>query len=232
MICGRPSVVTDVGGNLEWINEPSTGFVADSPSARSLRNAVERAWEARAHWEQVGQRAHQLARSKIDPHPEEAVFSLLIEAAGPVNAWHAHVSEPVPTRPRAAVDGCTRHQLIDDAFTSSVIFAPGFSVAVHSKATMSTPMQPSTLDRYGSLQNIFCCPKTKSSLRLVGIEELLSCVSDAERVRIPEGTIGAFLSAAISRAYPLTERIADFLEQDSLEIRPLSPGTAGTMSHL
>ena len=93
---------------------------------------------------------------------------------------------------------------------------------------MSTPVQPSILDRYGSLQHIFCCPKTKSSLRLVGIEELLSCVSDAERERIPEGTIGAFLSAAISRAYPLTERIADFLEQDSLEIRPLSPGTAAT----
>ena len=93
---------------------------------------------------------------------------------------------------------------------------------------MSTPVQPSNLDRYGSVQNIFCCPKTKSPLRLVGIDELLSCVSDAERERIPEGSIGAFVSAAISRAYPVTERIADFLEQDSLEIRPLSPETAAT----
>src|SRR6516164_650562 len=112
----------------------------------------------------------------------------------------ANQCRPDPERVRAAVDGCPTHQLIDDAFTSSVIFAAGFSVAVHSKATMSTPVQPSILDRYGSLQHIFCCPKTKSSLRLVGIEELLSCVSDAERERIPEGTIGAFLSTAISRA--------------------------------
>ena len=51
MICGRPSVVTDVGGNIEWVDEPSTGFVAEAPSARSLNNALERAWEARERWE-------------------------------------------------------------------------------------------------------------------------------------------------------------------------------------
>jgi glycosyltransferase involved in cell wall biosynthesis len=81
MICGRPSVVTDVGGNLEWIDEPSTGFVADAPSARSLNHALERAWEAREHWELVGQQAHQRALSKFDPHPEETLLSLLIEGA-------------------------------------------------------------------------------------------------------------------------------------------------------
>jgi L-malate glycosyltransferase len=79
MICGRPSVVTDVGGNIEWVDEPSTGFVADAPSARSLNKALERAWEARERWELIGQRAHQVAVSQFDPHPEEAVFSLLIE---------------------------------------------------------------------------------------------------------------------------------------------------------
>jgi glycosyltransferase involved in cell wall biosynthesis len=81
MICGRPAVVTDVGGNREWIDEPCTGFVADAPSARSLNNALERAWEAQEHWELIGQRAHQFALSKIDPHPEEAMLSLLIEGA-------------------------------------------------------------------------------------------------------------------------------------------------------
>ena len=78
MICGRPSVVTDVGGNIEWVDEPSTGFVADAPSARSLNKALERAWEARERWELIGQRAHHVAVSKFDPHPEEAVFSLLV----------------------------------------------------------------------------------------------------------------------------------------------------------
>ena len=74
MICGRPSVVTDVGGNAEWIDEPSTGFVAEAPSARSLNDALERAWEARGHWESIGQRAHQVAVSKADPEPGKRSF--------------------------------------------------------------------------------------------------------------------------------------------------------------
>jgi L-malate glycosyltransferase len=78
MICGRPSVVTDVGGNIEWVDEPSTGFVADAPSARSLSKALERAWEARDCWESIGQRAREVALSKFDPHPEESVLSLLV----------------------------------------------------------------------------------------------------------------------------------------------------------
>jgi glycosyltransferase involved in cell wall biosynthesis len=78
MICGRPSVVTDVGGHSEWVDERSTGFVAEAPSARSLNRALERAWEARECWESIGQSAREAALSKIDPHPEEALFSLLI----------------------------------------------------------------------------------------------------------------------------------------------------------
>jgi L-malate glycosyltransferase len=78
MICGRPSVVTDVGGNIEWVDEPSIGFIADAPSARSLNKALERAWEARERWESIGQRAREVALSKIDPHPEETVFSSLV----------------------------------------------------------------------------------------------------------------------------------------------------------
>ena len=46
---------------------------------------------------------------------------------------------------------------------------------------------------------------------------------DAERTRVPPGTIGAFVSDTVKRAYPLTERVADFLEQDSLEFRRLEP---------
>jgi glycosyltransferase involved in cell wall biosynthesis len=82
MICGRPSVVTDVGGNVEWIDEPSTGFVADAPSAESLNKALERAWEAQDRWRVIGQHAHQLAVSRVDPPPEETVLSLLMHSAG------------------------------------------------------------------------------------------------------------------------------------------------------
>ena len=86
----------------------------------------------------------------------------------------------------------------------------------------------SILDRYDPLREILCCPVTKEPLRLVEIDELLPCLSEAERGRVPEGTIGAFVSNAAGRAYPLTERVADFLAEDSLAIRPRPPATAPT----
>ena len=83
MICGRPSVVTDVGGNTEWVDEPSTGFVAEAPSEMSLNRALERAWEARDSWESIGLHAREVALSRYDgPRPEESVLSLLVNARG------------------------------------------------------------------------------------------------------------------------------------------------------
>jgi uncharacterized protein YbaR (Trm112 family) len=91
---------------------------------------------------------------------------------------------------------------------------------------MNTQVQPRNLARFSSLHNIVCCPDTKTPLRLVGIKELCCSVADGERERIPEESIGAFISDVRQRAYPLTERVADFLEQDSLSLRVESSGTA------
>ncbi|MEI7935842.1 MAG: class I SAM-dependent methyltransferase [Verrucomicrobiota bacterium] len=87
---------------------------------------------------------------------------------------------------------------------------------------MSIQAQPSILDRYSHLQTVLCCPRTKGPLRLVAIEDLLPLLSDAERQRIPEDTIGAFISDTINRAYPITSTAANFIEQDSLEIHDVS----------
>jgi L-malate glycosyltransferase len=78
MLCGRPAVVTDVGGHLEWIDEPATGFVADAPTPRSWGAALERAWEARPSWAAMGRRAHDSAISRIDPDPGESLLELLV----------------------------------------------------------------------------------------------------------------------------------------------------------
>ncbi len=47
MWCGRPAVVTDVGGNAELCRDRQTGFVAQSATLASFAEAMERAWEAR-----------------------------------------------------------------------------------------------------------------------------------------------------------------------------------------
>ena len=81
MLCGRPSVVTDIGGNAEWVMEPRNGFVAEAPSSSSFGAAMERAWRARGSWEEIGLNAHRDATSLHDPNPGRTIIRMLIEAA-------------------------------------------------------------------------------------------------------------------------------------------------------
>jgi L-malate glycosyltransferase len=78
MLCGRPSVVTDVGGNAEWIEESETGFIADSSTAKSLHAALERAWMAKGGWEKMGISAHNYAITKLDPNPGKTLLDELL----------------------------------------------------------------------------------------------------------------------------------------------------------
>jgi glycosyltransferase involved in cell wall biosynthesis len=78
MWCGRPSVVTDVGGNAEICVDGETGFVAPAPTVLSLANALERAWERRSEWRQMGQAARARAKSQIPENPI-ALFSEQLE---------------------------------------------------------------------------------------------------------------------------------------------------------
>jgi L-malate glycosyltransferase len=77
MICGRPAVVTNVGGNTEWVQENTTGFIADAPTTQLVNKALNRAWNIQDKWGQMGEFAHELAINKIDPHPEKTLLDLL-----------------------------------------------------------------------------------------------------------------------------------------------------------
>ena len=81
MLCGRPSVVSDVGGNAEWVVESRNGFIAEAPSVRSFGAALERAWTARADWEAIGKAAHHDALGLIDPTPGKTLLELVTAAA-------------------------------------------------------------------------------------------------------------------------------------------------------
>jgi glycosyltransferase involved in cell wall biosynthesis len=68
MLCGRPAIVSDVGGNKEWVTEPETGFIADAPVIGLARAALERAWSARESWKAIGMQAHEFGTVRIgDP---------------------------------------------------------------------------------------------------------------------------------------------------------------------
>lgn len=77
MLCGRPSVVTDVGGITEWVGEPDTAFVAEATTVCSIRNTMERAWQARSSWQAMGMAAHEVAESRIDDSPGRTLIELV-----------------------------------------------------------------------------------------------------------------------------------------------------------
>jgi glycosyltransferase involved in cell wall biosynthesis len=67
MLCGRPSVATDVGGATEWIEDGLSGFIAEAATERALDRALERAWQAKDRWGEIGVRAHERAMMLYDP---------------------------------------------------------------------------------------------------------------------------------------------------------------------
>ncbi len=78
-VCGRPAVVTDVGGSARWVEEGVTGFIAEGVTAKSIGAALERAWRARAEWPQLGSRAHHQTMSVIDRQPGATLLDRLLE---------------------------------------------------------------------------------------------------------------------------------------------------------
>jgi L-malate glycosyltransferase len=77
MICGRPSVVTDVGGHTEWIQEGMEGFIAEAASVNSFGNAMERAWQQREQWPQLGIQAHHKALQLYGEDPAKTFFDII-----------------------------------------------------------------------------------------------------------------------------------------------------------
>lgn len=69
MWCGRPAVVTDVGGNAELCLEGITGFVAPAPTADLFDEAMDRAWVRRDDWPALGQAARQRVESILPADP-------------------------------------------------------------------------------------------------------------------------------------------------------------------
>jgi L-malate glycosyltransferase len=67
MLCGRPCVATDVGGATEWMEDGQSGFIAEAATWQALDRALERAWEARDQWGEIGVRAHERAIALYDP---------------------------------------------------------------------------------------------------------------------------------------------------------------------
>ncbi|MCU1313449.1 MAG: hypothetical protein JWM54_1206 [Acidobacteriaceae bacterium] len=69
MRCQRAAVVTDVGGNAELCIDGKTGFVASAATTISLSQTLERAWEERDGWRELGITACEHVDQQIPADP-------------------------------------------------------------------------------------------------------------------------------------------------------------------
>lgn len=83
MLCGRPAIVSNVGGNQEWVTEAETGFVAEASVIRLTQAAMERAWSARRSWNTMGMHANKIATDRISDPNIPGLLEVLSEAARP-----------------------------------------------------------------------------------------------------------------------------------------------------
>jgi glycosyltransferase involved in cell wall biosynthesis len=82
MMCGRPVVTTDVGGNREVLEEGLTGWIADAATPRSFGQAMERAWHDRGRWAEMGCAAHLRAIEVDTQEPSRLLLTVIKNAIG------------------------------------------------------------------------------------------------------------------------------------------------------
>lgn len=81
MLCGRPVVATNVGAVSEWLDDGESGIIAPAATAELLGAALERFWECRDRWQEMGRVAHERAVRKMDSTPDQTLLDLLLRAA-------------------------------------------------------------------------------------------------------------------------------------------------------
>jgi glycosyltransferase involved in cell wall biosynthesis len=81
MMCGRPAVVTRVGGNAEVVLDGVTGYLA-APDEESLDAALEQTWARRGELRAMGERAALRIRELVPANPAEEFTDLLLDLAG------------------------------------------------------------------------------------------------------------------------------------------------------
>lgn len=79
MLCARPVITTDVGGNTEWVRDGVDGFIAGGANLQALDDALERAWQHRTALAAMGISAFERAKSLYEPAPGKRLLELILQ---------------------------------------------------------------------------------------------------------------------------------------------------------
>jgi glycosyltransferase involved in cell wall biosynthesis len=76
---GIPAVVTNVGGQAEWVEEAVNGFIAAAPTIPEITVALERAWQAKDRWREMGVQARKKIQDKYQTTAGEQLFERIAQ---------------------------------------------------------------------------------------------------------------------------------------------------------
>ncbi|HYX30116.1 MAG TPA: glycosyltransferase family 4 protein [Pyrinomonadaceae bacterium] len=79
MLSGRVPIVTNVGGNAEVVGDGITGYLAAAATEDALDEAMERAWNERHRWREIGAAAAARIRTLVPREPERCFARRLVE---------------------------------------------------------------------------------------------------------------------------------------------------------
>jgi glycosyltransferase involved in cell wall biosynthesis len=74
MAMSRPLVVTDVGDMPEWVHTEVNGWVSKDSSADEIDKTLEKAWQQKERWEQMGKESFKIFSLKFPEKPEQILW--------------------------------------------------------------------------------------------------------------------------------------------------------------
>lgn len=74
MSFGIPAVVTNVGGLAEWIEDEVNGFVAAAPTVNLLAQTLEKCWQMKPQWLEIGLRSREKIISRYPRSAGDMLF--------------------------------------------------------------------------------------------------------------------------------------------------------------
>lgn len=80
MFCGRPAVVTRTGGNQELLRDDKDGFVSAGEDPVIIRETLERAWNNRQRWPEMGKAAFERASEWIPEDLSVRLFETICDS--------------------------------------------------------------------------------------------------------------------------------------------------------
>ena len=81
MICARVPILTDIGGHSEVVEDNINGFIAGKPTVEALDEALERAYQKSAIWEEIGKKARQSILNYLPENPIAYFIDIILPLA-------------------------------------------------------------------------------------------------------------------------------------------------------